>query len=279
MTDTGTLDRDGFRLQWVREGSGVPMLIVGGQEFYRRYFPPALRNDFEIVFGDSRQWVPTPSGFDLTTLSIQTFADDIEAIRQTAALDRPLVVGQSQHGAIALEYARLYPESVRGVVAVAPNPPIDSGDWQQAGKDFFRRDADAERLEAHERNRATRRVPEKIRTFKDFVDEYISNDAMNWYQHSFDSSPLWDGVEGNLKVMYQLFAPQGLGGFELQPFAVPAFLALGRYDYRIPYYLWEEPKKRLLYHRYRLYDKSGHHPPYEQPEQFTADVVDWAKQL
>src|SRR4051812_44548054 len=103
MADSGTLDRDGFMLHWVREGSGIPMLVVGSHHFYRRYFPQALRDHFDIVFGDSRQWSPTPSGFDLTSLTINTFADDIEAIRETTGLDRPIVVGQSQHGAIALE--------------------------------------------------------------------------------------------------------------------------------------------------------------------------------
>jgi pimeloyl-ACP methyl ester carboxylesterase len=31
--------------------------------------------------------------------------------------------------------------------------------------------------------------------------------------------------------------------------------------------------------RYRLYQKSGHHPSYEQPDEFTTDLVEWARSL
>jgi proline iminopeptidase len=60
---------------------------------------------------------------------------------------------------------------------------------------------------------------------------------------------------------------------------VPVFLGLGRYDYGIRFYVWDEPKSSLSHVRYKLYDKSGHHPPYEQPAEFTADLLDWAKAL
>jgi pimeloyl-ACP methyl ester carboxylesterase len=57
------------------------------------------------------------------------------------------------------------------------------------------------------------------------------------------------------------------------------FLAVGRYDYFTPSYTWDEEKKHLARLRYKLYDKSGHHTPYEQPDEFTDDVVEWAKGL
>jgi hypothetical protein len=42
------------------------------------------------------------------------------------------------------------------------------------------------------------------------------------------------------------------------------------------FYLWDEPKKRLSNLRDVLYQKSGHHAPYEQPAEFSADLVEWA---
>lgn len=57
------------------------------------------------------------------------------------------------------------------------------------------------------------------------------------------------------------------------------FLALGRYDYGSPHYLWDEPKKNFSNLRYKLYAESGHHAPYEQPEELSADVADWARGL
>jgi pimeloyl-ACP methyl ester carboxylesterase len=79
--------------------------------------------------------------------------------------------------------------------------------------------------------------------------------------------------------MGQVFAPEAFGGYQVRALDVPVFLVLGRYDYGIPYYVWDEPKKSFSNLRYKLYDKSGHHPPYEQPDEFAADVVEWAKSL
>lgn len=277
--DFGTVDRDGFMLEWVREGHGLPMMVLGAPHFYPRYFPQSLREHFEIVFCDLRQSVPTPEGFDATSITRDTFSDDVDAIRQAVGFDRPVVAGHSQHGAIALEYARRYPDSLRGVVAVAAVPPAGSGEGLESAEDFAQRDADPERLAAHARNKATRRVPATVETTQDFIDLYASNDAMGWYDYTFDCSPLWVGTEINTAVMRQLFEPEGLGGYQVEALDVPVFLALGRYDYGIPYYLWDRPKTKLSSLRYRLYDKSGHHPPYEQPDEFTADLVEWARSL
>ena len=47
----------------------------------------------------------------------------------------------------------------------------------------------------------------------------------------------------------------------------------------MPFFLWDEPKNRFANLRYVLYQKSGHNPPYEQPADFTADLVEWTGSL
>jgi len=278
MADAGIIDRDGFKLEWGREGRGLPMMVLGARKFYPRYFPQAMRSHFEMVFCDLRQWVPTPGDFDIRTITRDTFSEDVEAVRRAAGLERPIVVGQSQHGAIALEYARHSPASVRGVVAVGPPPPAGSDAGLESARDFFERDASAARKAAHARYMATRRA--SIETAQDFIDDYVTDPAWYWFDYTFDCSPLWDGVDViNMAVMDQLFEPEGLGGYQVAGLASPVFLALGRYDYGVPYHVWDEPRKGLGSLRYRLYERSGHHPPYEQPSEFVADLVAWATAL
>jgi pimeloyl-ACP methyl ester carboxylesterase len=154
--------------------------------------------------------------------------------------------------------------------------PIDR-DGLEPPEDFFQRDADADRLAAHERNQA--RCPTSVETAQDFVDAYLADTALFWYDYTADTSSLWEGTEVNLEVLHRLFKPDTLGGFQIDALDVPVFLALGRYDYAFPFYLWDEPKKRFSNLRYKLYDKSAHQPPYEQPDEFTADVLDWANGL
>jgi len=253
------------------------MMVLGARHFYPRYFPQALRRNFEIVFCDLRQWVPTPEGFEVSTITRETFFDDVQAICEAAGLERPIVTGQSQHGMIALEYATHFPEMVRGVVAIAPNAPAGSADGLEPPEDFFRRDANADRLAAHERFQAQR--PASVETSQDFVDNYLAFSAMFWFDYTADTSYLWEGSEVNLEVMGQVFAPAAFGEYHTQALDVPVFLALGRYDYATPFYLWDAPRKKFSNLRYQLYDKSAHQPPYEQPQEFAADLLDWANGL
>ena len=278
MATFGSVDRDGFALDWVREGNGMPMLIVGPPRYYRRVYPADLGENFEIVFGNNRGFTPPPKGFDVTTITRNTFYDDIEAIRQAAGLMRPVVVGHSMAGAIALEYARRYPDSVRGVAAIA-STPIGTDQLSQHVDGFFEQDADEERRAAHQHNLATRRVPDTVTTGRDFADAYIANGALYWYDPAFDASPLWDGVEAQMDATNHTFGTL-FGHYRLEPLDVPVFLGLGRYDYVCPHDLWDdEIRRRLPKLHYRLYDKSGHTPPYEEPQRFTADITAWAKTL
>jgi len=114
MATSGSVERDGSKLDWVQVGGGIPMLIVGPPRHYQRVFPHDLRSTFDVVFANMRGFVPLPEGVDVTTINRDTFSDDIEAIRQAAGVVRPVVVGHSVVGKIVLEYARRYPDSVRG---------------------------------------------------------------------------------------------------------------------------------------------------------------------
>lgn len=273
---TGTVDRDGFELGWIREGQGIPMLVLGAARFYAQYFPAAMREHFDMVFCDLRQWVPTPDGFDVTTITRDTFSDDIEAVRVATGLDHPIVVGQSQHGYMALAYAQRYPERVRGVVVVAVTPPTDDDEDPHA---FFERDASPERRAADARIRAAHPVPERLVTSRDYIERYIANDAYNWFEPESDHNYLWDGTEMNVGVLEQVWTEEAFGGFRVEPSATPTFLALGRYDYFNPYYEWDAHRSAFSNLRSRLYQRSAHQPPFEEPAAFTADVVEWAGTL
>jgi proline iminopeptidase len=277
VSESGTVDRDGFQLGWCREGRGIPMLVLGAHRFYPQYFPQSLREHFDIVFCDLRQWVPTPEDFDVSAITLDTFSDDIEAVRRAVGFERPIVAGQSQHGSLALLYAERFREDVRGVAAIAPNAPVDDREGLELPADFFQRDADPDRLAAHDRWQARR--PASVENAQDFVDNYLANSAKFWFDHTAHTSHLWEGSEINLEVLDRLFQADTLGGFRLGTLDVPVFLALGRYDYALPYYLWDRPQKKLSNLRYRLYERSAHQPPYEQPEEFAADLLDWAEGL
>ncbi len=55
----------------------------------------------------------------------------------------------------------------------------------------------------------------------------------------------------------------------------PLFIAHGRYDYTVPYVLWEGVAETLPHATMRLFSRSGHQPFLEEPEEFGAAVEDW----
>jgi len=278
MAATGSVDRDGFALDFVRQGSGIPMLILGPPRYYQRVFPVDLGSTFDIVFANLRLFVPAPPAFDVSTLSRATYSDDIEAVRRAAGLVRPVVVGHSITGLLALEYARRHPESTRGVVVIAA-PPAGVAELSEHWGSFFEQDAGADRRAAHARNVVTRGMPTSIRTGQDIVDQYVANGAFYWFDPTFDATPLWEGVEPRYPAFLQLNGDL-YGHYQLEPVEVPVFLALGRYDYAVPYLLWDdERKKRIGRLHYELYERSGHTPPYEEPQRFAADLIAWAESL
>jgi len=59
--------------------------------------------------------------------------------------------------------------------------------------------------------------------------------------------------------------------------ATPVFLALGRYDYLCPYFLWDDRKDVLPNLSYNLFEKSGHFPMVEEQELFDKKLIEWIK--
>jgi proline iminopeptidase len=66
------------------------------------------------------------------------------------------------------------------------------------------------------------------------------------------------------------------GGAEI---TVPVLIAHGRYDYAIPYTLWEEHRHKLPRHSYTLFERSAHTPPLEEAERFDQTLLSWAEGL
>jgi hypothetical protein len=117
-------------------------------------------------------------------------------------------------------------------------------DGLESSAEFFERDASAERRAAHERNLTTRRVPTSIETSQDFIDAYVVGDAEGWYDYDFDCSELWHDVEVNVAAIDHIGQSNMFGGYQLEALDVPVLLALGRNDYRTPYYSWEQKLHR-----------------------------------
>lgn len=109
---------DGSTVALIDTGSGAAnlpgpaILLIPGADGMRetwRYQIPVLARRFRVVAPDLRTTVPADATFDL-------FCRDAWELLDARGVSGAVIVGQSLGGAIALRFALLYPERVRGLV-------------------------------------------------------------------------------------------------------------------------------------------------------------------
>ena len=283
---TGMISVEGARLHYRIEGSGIPLVLIGSPQLYPPVFSQGLLEHFQMIFVHARLAVPTEDGFEVGSITLETFADDVEALRRELALEKIAVLGHSVHGLMALEYGRKYPQHATHVIMLAtPSRSLltfSSGgsDFIPEVKEYFDRDASEERKAIFKRN--LEELPEKLTQAapeKQFGVWYAAHAPYFFYDPNYDPAWLFEEYESNPDVFRQVFEP-ALDGYDvgqvLDETHVPVFLAVGRRDYGAPPYMWEEYKGKPNF-SFTLFEKSGHYPMMEEQELFDQKLIEWAK--
>lgn len=275
---SGVISVEGAELHYVIEGKGIPCLVLGHSESARRIWSQELRNHFKFVFMDLRHEARSNSSLEVSKITLETYLDDIDKVRQTLGLDKTAVFGHSHHGLIALEYARKYPQYTTYVVMTGCTPYTAWG----AGDEFWDSDASNERKMIFEQNweRLPQNLLDQLSPKERQVKTYIAMTPKLLYDPKGDLSNIVDAFENDKDVFlhYQLVI---LKDYDIakRPGQVetPVFLAIGRYDYVSPYYLWDDRKDTLPNLSYNLFEKSGHFPMVEERDLFDTRLMEWIK--
>ena len=273
------IERDGVRLQYLREGSGVTAIVIGSSTYYPRAFSTTLRDHLDLVFLDGRHFAPTyePTESELESLTLETWSDDVEALRQSLGIDQWVVIGHSVHAQIALDYARKFPHAVDRLVLIA-GVPYSGADVGQALKHLWDSQASESRKTQHEIN--IQGLEEKLAATPadhQFVVNYVANAAMYWADPAYDSTPLWEGVQTTqaFTKLAQSLPGRSEVKSNLDNLEVPTLVVVGKHDYAVPYTIWEPLVADNPAISYVVMEQESHNPQTESPDRFDPILLDW----
>ena len=277
LLNSGVIEVDDSRLGYVALGEGIPCLVIGSSVYYPRTFSNELRKHLKMYFVDMKWFAKGYNAEDLNTVDISSIANDVEQIRSALGLEKPIILGHSIHGTIATEYVKQYGNQVSGLIAVGS--PCEWGNavyhekatalWETASK---------ERKELQEQNWGKTNELDRLTGQEEASARYNNMSPQYWYNPRYDASWLWDDMTVHSEVTQHLFTKvfHDYNMFEPAiPISVPVFLGLGKYDYVIPYTLWETEYKNIPDFTLVLFEKSGHTPQLEESQLFDKELIDW----
>lgn len=117
------IEVDGAHIHYVDEGSGPPLVLIHGLAGQTRVFTHSLldrlKSEYRVIILDR-----PGSGYSMrargASATVNAQAETIAHFIDALGLERPLIVGHSLGGAIALSLALHHPERVGGLALLAP---------------------------------------------------------------------------------------------------------------------------------------------------------------
>ncbi|HEU4619996.1 MAG TPA: alpha/beta hydrolase [Gammaproteobacteria bacterium] len=262
---------NGAELFYSIRGEGPPCLMpcsLGTRS--NEVLTSELSRHFTLIYADIRG--SGESSGEPRDLDFDVMADDFDAVCRAAGFDRVAVLGYSIQGILAIEYGRRRAERVTCVIAVG-TPPRGDMQWLAAESTrFFEADASEERKNVLRDNFA------KLAPGHSLADAVAAQTPMRFFDARFDAAPLVAAAEGRPGILEHLLGPL-TNGWSVTEHAderrVPIFVAHGRYDYVVPHRLWEDALPALPRATFRLFERSGHQPFFEEPEEFVQALRAW----
>lgn len=267
-----TVSVPGAELFYSMRGRGPACLVLSGigTRPYERMMPRALSERLTLVYVDPRG--SGRSTGDPADLTFDLLAEDLEAVRADLGIERVAVFGHSILGLLAVEYGRRRPDAVSHVITAGLPPRGDMAALAAKAAAFFEEDASEERK---------RRLRENLAALAPGASSgqtLFAQTPMRFFDAAFDPAPLF--AEAEVKpaflghVMGKL-APAWDIAVGSDSLRVPMFLAHGRYDYVVPYVLWQDVAPGLPDATLEIFERSGHQPFFEEPDRFTDVLMAW----
>jgi proline iminopeptidase len=262
---------DGAQLFYSTRGSGIPCIMptVLGTRVFERLTPEPLTDYFQFVYVDLRGGGRSTG--DPADLTFDVLASDLDAVRSALGEPHVIVLGYSLMGVLALEYGRRFPTTVSHVITAGTPPIGDLRELVKSSNAFFAADGSEERKAILQENLA-KLAPETPPTQAVFAQT-----PMRFFDARYDAVSLFAETQFNPRLFEHVLSLTAqwnvLDGVE--SLQVPALLAHGRYDYAVPFTMWNGLVEQIPNATLRLFERSGHQVFFEEPERFVEVVRSW----
>lgn len=279
---SGTVQVQGCELAYIREGKGPTLFVIGSSVYYQKAFSSQLRQKFDFVFADSRHFVSAyaPPADMLTDLTLETFADDVDAVRQQLSIERMAVLGHSVHAQIAIAYAHKYPAHTSHLILVG-GLPCSRAECVGEQTRFWEENASAERKQILNRNVANLQARlAAAPPSRSFAVENSAYGPMIWADPEYNPDSLLDGLENGpaLGRLFECLPSHSEVRRTLERLSIPGLVILGQFDFLVPPTLWDELLNGLDQFKSIVLKDQGHCPQTECPELFDKELIAWCRE-
>ena len=266
---------------YVAEGTGLSCIVVGVAPLNQPLFSETLKRHVRLIFVDFKKTWGADALQNADTITMATLADEIDEVRRALKLERVCLVGHSVPGLLVLEYAATHPEHMSHGILIGV-PPYYGRDTAKLRSEFWERDASPNRKAVQQQN--VQRLPDatlRMLSPRDaFAFRYVRTGPHYFYEASYDSSWAWLGRHFSAELL-NLFFARIVVDYDPRPKllnnTVPLFVALGRYDYAVPYSMWDGMTDKIPRLTVQRFERSGHFAMFEEPAAFDNRLVKWLK--
>jgi pimeloyl-ACP methyl ester carboxylesterase len=133
-----TISRGGITIGYDDEGSGAPLVLIHGHPFDRSMWRPQVEQfsaaGWRVIVPDLRGYGETTVVPGITTLDV--FAREIAGLLDYLGVGSCVLGGLSMGGQIVMEFGRLFPRRIRGLVLADTFAAAETGAGRKARNDM-----------------------------------------------------------------------------------------------------------------------------------------------